>query len=83
MERQAAHRFTPSAWKSLRLSHNHLDNCSAVTHIPTRLIITDSIGQRTKIIQLWDKAQICEACLRRVILLGKGKIAEEPRFFVV
>lgn len=27
--------------------------------------------------------QICEACLRRVILLGKGKIAEEPRFFVV
>ncbi|MCL0078411.1 hypothetical protein M1O56_01910, partial [Dehalococcoidia bacterium] len=55
--RQAAHRFTPSAWKSLRLSHNHLDNCSAVTHIPTRLIITDSIGQRTKIIQLWDKAK--------------------------
>ncbi|MCL0065608.1 CRISPR-associated endonuclease Cas2 [Dehalococcoidia bacterium] len=27
--------------------------------------------------------QICEACLKRVILLGKGKIAEEPRFFVV
>lgn len=27
--------------------------------------------------------QICEACLKRVILLGKGKMAEEPRFFVV
>jgi len=27
--------------------------------------------------------QICEACLRRVILLGKGGLAQEPRFFVV
>ena len=26
-------------WKSLRLSHNHLDNCSAVTHIPTRRLL--------------------------------------------
>jgi hypothetical protein len=58
MDRQAAHRFTPSAWKSLRLSHNHLDNCSAVTHIPTRSIITDLIGQRAKIIQAWDKANL-------------------------
>jgi hypothetical protein len=47
MDRQAAHRFTPSAWKSLQL-----------THIPIRPIITDLIGQRAKIIQTWDKAQV-------------------------
>jgi len=33
MDSKAAHRFTTLAWKSLRLSHNHLDNCFAVTHI--------------------------------------------------
>jgi hypothetical protein len=38
-----------------------LDNCSAVTHIPTRPIITDSIGQRAEIIQTWDKAEYLEA----------------------
>ena len=26
----------PWLWKSFRLSHNHLENCSAVSHIPTR-----------------------------------------------
>ncbi len=45
MDRQATHRFTTSAWKSLRLSHNHVDNCFAVTHIPTRQITTNLICQ--------------------------------------
>ena len=48
MDRQATHRFTTSAWKSLRLSHNHVDNCFAVTHIFTRQITTNSICQKLK-----------------------------------
>ena len=27
--------------------------------------------------------QICEACLKKVILMGRGEITEEPRFLVV
>lgn len=42
MDSKAAHRFTTVAWKSLRLSHNHLDNCFAVPHISTTPATTDS-----------------------------------------
>ena len=48
MDSKADHRFTTSAWKSLRLSHNHLDNCKAVIHILTRPTTTDLIYQKTK-----------------------------------
>ena len=27
--------------------------------------------------------RICQACLKKVILLGKGEITEQPRFFLV
>ena len=43
MDSKAANRFATIAWKSLRLYHNHLDNCKAVIHIPTRPTTTDLI----------------------------------------
>ena len=46
MDSKAVHRFTTVAWKSLRLSHNHLDNCFAVTHIPTGPTTTNLISQK-------------------------------------
>ncbi len=48
MDNKVAHRFTTSAWKSLRLSHNPLDKCFAFTHIPTRPTTTNLICQKTK-----------------------------------
>ena len=48
MDSKADHRFATIAWKSLRHSHNHLDNCKAVIHIPTRPTTTDLICQKTK-----------------------------------
>jgi hypothetical protein len=36
MDRQAAHRFTTGAWKSIKtLSHNHLDNSPLRYELPT------------------------------------------------
>ncbi len=46
MDSKAAHRFTTVAWKSLRLSHNHLDKCFAFTHIPTRPTTTNLISHK-------------------------------------
>jgi hypothetical protein len=48
MDSKSDHRFTTIAWKSLRLSHNHLDNYFAVIHIPTRPTTTDLICQKTR-----------------------------------
>jgi hypothetical protein len=48
MDSKAAHRFATIAWKSLRLSHNHLDNYFAVIHIPTMPTTADLIYQKTK-----------------------------------
>ena len=43
MDSKADHRFTTSAWKSLRLSHNYLDKCKAFIHITTRPITINLI----------------------------------------
>ncbi len=43
MDSKADHRFTTFAWKSLRLSHNHLDKCFSFIHIPTRPTATSLI----------------------------------------
>ena len=48
MDSKADHRFTTITWKSLRLSHNHLDKCKAFIHITTKPIITNLICQKNK-----------------------------------